>query len=62
MVLYGFFKHVAINFFKIRYSKYFLRVWSDVSDSRATQGCADHLSDIIHFLREERSKLTAFAV
>jgi len=28
----------------------------------ATQGCADHLSDVIDFLTEERSKLTALAV
>jgi len=48
-VLYGFFQNIAM-------------MWSDLSDPRATQGCAVHLSDIIDFLRKEGRKLTALAV
>jgi len=58
-VLYCFFQNCTINFFEIRHSN-LLRMWSDLTDLSATQGYADHLSDIIDFLREG-SKLTALA-
>jgi len=54
-VLYVFFQNIAFNFFENRHSNYFLRLCSDMSDPRATKGCADHLSGIIDFLKEANS-------
>jgi len=56
-VLYSFFQNVAFNFFENRHGNYFLRLWSDLSDPSATQGCADRLILLIFSEKKEANSL-----